>query len=602
MAVDNGNSNNGEISTEDLLWEPPETSKADRAPKTNRTVFGTAAVLGIAFLLWGALRRDSLSDISAGALAVLIHNGGWAFVLAASGFVVFALWLAFSRYGGIRLGRDDEEPEFNSLSWIAMMFGAGMGIGLVFYGVGEPVSHFTESPPGTAGGSVEHAMATTLFHWTLHPWSIYAIVGLAIAYGTFRRGRGQLISAAFTPLIGERHANGVAGCVIDVFALFATLFGTAASLGLGTLQIAGGLQELGWIGGTSNPVLLSIIGTLMFCFLLSAVSGVAKGIKWLSTTNLALAFALLVFLLTMGSTVFVLNLIPTALGGYFNHLFAMSSRTAGLGGADTEEWLSAWTVFYWAWWISWSPFVGMFIARISRGRTIRQFIGGVILVPSTLSLVWFCVMGGSALRLEQGGHAISAAGGGEAEAQLFAVLQQFPATTFVTLAVMVLIGIFFITGADSASIIMGTMSQHGAIEPNRPITVFWGVMMGGVAAVMMLIGGTDALTGLQNLTIIVAAPFAIIIMLLCAALVRDLRRDPTVLRSAKGEEIVTAAVIAGAQDHDGDFQLEISPADESGDPDGGTESRLTGTSVNGRSAPNGNGAGDRSSDSAAANG
>ncbi|ASU85770.1 BCCT family transporter [Nocardiopsis gilva YIM 90087] len=595
MALDNGNnpqSNTDEISTADLLWEPPETSKADRAPKTDRIVFGVSAVLALAFLAWGVIARDSLSKLSASAMQGLIHNAGWGFVLAASGFVVFALWLAFSKYGSIRLGRDDEAPEFKTLSWIAMMFGAGMGIGLVFYGVSEPISHYLNAPPGTEpvsfftggtteakaavqGQAIEHSMATTLFHWTLHPWSIYAVVGLAIAYGAFRRGRGQLISAAFTPLIGERHANGAVGRVIDIFALFATLFGTAASLGIGTLQIAGGLKELGWVDNITNPVLIGVIGVLMVCFLLSAVSGVAKGIQWLSNTNLVLAFLLLFFLLFAGATVFIFNLFPTALGSYINELFSMSARTADVGGDATETWLSGWTIFYWAWWISWSPFVGMFIARISRGRTIRQFIGGVILVPSALSLVWFCVMGGSALSMEQNGNGVSGADG--AEGQLFALLGQYPAPTFMMLLTIVLIAIFFITGADSASIVMGTMSQRGAIRPQRKVTVFWGVMMGGVAAIMMLIGGSDALTGLQNLTIIVAAPFTIIIVLMCVALVRDLQRDPVVLRSAKGEEVVAAAVIAGAQDHDGDFQLEISSTDDSAeaaeetaDEDGGS--------------------------------
>ncbi|WP_017542048.1 BCCT family transporter [Nocardiopsis halophila] len=562
MAIDNGNGpSTGEISTEDLLWEPPERSQADLKPKTDRIVFGVAAVLSVAFLVWGVVNQDSLSSLSGSALEFLIHNGGWGFVLAASVFVVFALWLAFSRYGNIRLGRDDEEPEFRTISWISMMFGAGMGIGLVFYGSAEPLGHFLTPPPGTEGGgggaAVGHAMSTTLFHWTLHPWATYAVVGLAIAYGTFRRGRGQLISAAFTPLIGERHANGAVGRLIDVFALFATLFGTAASLGLGALQIAEGLRQIGWIDAPTNPILIGIIGVLLLCFVVSATSGVAKGIQWLSNTNLVLAMGVLLFLLVTGATVFVFNLVPTSIAAYFEDFFANAGRTADTA-QGAEEWLSGWTVFYWAWWISWSPFVGMFIARISRGRTIREFVGGVILVPSALSLVWFAIMGGNALYLQM--HGTDLAGAGGTEAQLFALLRQFPAFGAVALVVMVLIGIFFITGADSASIIMGTMSQRGAIEPKRPITVFWGLMIGGVAAVMLLAGGSDALSGLQTLTIIVSAPFAVILLLLCVALVRDLRRDPVVLRSAKAEEVVTAAVVAGAQEHDGDFQLEISSA------------------------------------------
>ncbi|GAB3478717.1 BCCT family transporter [Nocardiopsis coralliicola] len=552
-----------EITSEDLLWEPPETSLADLKPRTDFIVFGVAGAAALAFLAFGVTAGERLADISTAALNGLVHSAGWVFLLAATSFVVFALWIAFSRYGSIRLGRDEEEPEFSTLSWISMMFAAGMGIGLVFYGAGEPLAHFGEPPPGTAGDapgqSLQHAMSTTLFHWTLHPWAIYSVVGLAIAYGTFRRGRGQLISAAFTPLIGEARANGRIGRVIDVFALFATLFGTAASLGLGTLQIAEGLQQMGWIDHTSNPVLLGVIGALMVCFLISAVSGVARGIQWLSNINLVMAFLLLVFLLTAGATIFVLNLVPTSLGAYFSDFFDNVGRSADTS-AGAEEWLSGWTIFYWAWWISWSPFVGMFIARISRGRTVREFIAGVIVVPSLLSLVWFAVLGGNALELQRKG--VDILGAGDTEAQLFTLLRQFPWFGAVAVLVMVLIAIFFITGADSASIIMGTMSQRGAIEPNRSITVFWGLMMGGVAAIMMLAGGDNALTGLQNLTIIVAAPFTLILLLLCVSVVRDLRRDPMVLRSAKAEEVVTAAVVSGAEEHGGEFQLEIAPLED----------------------------------------
>ena len=274
-------------------------------------------------------------------LGGIITGGGWAFVLAASGFVIFAVYVAMSRYGRIPLGRDDEAPEFRTSSWIAMMFSAGMGIGLMFYGVAEPLAHFTSPPPGTAApGSPEAfdvAMATTLFHWTLHPWAIYAVVGLAIAYGTFRRGRPQLLSSAFIPLFGRKRAEGGFGKAVDILAIFATLFGSAASLGLGALQIGGGLIAGGFMSSVSTTLLVVIIVTLTICFILSAVSGVSKGVQWLSNINMVLAGILALVVFVGGPTVLILNLLPTAIGDYFTDLGQMAARTAATGGDATAD-------------------------------------------------------------------------------------------------------------------------------------------------------------------------------------------------------------------------------------------------------------------------
>ncbi|MFJ3840883.1 BCCT family transporter [Streptomyces sp. NPDC054904] len=542
-------------------------------------VFGVTAVLTLAFVLWGALATDSLESVSSSLLKGLIHNGGWAFMLAASGFVVFALWLAISRYGRISLGREGEAPEFRTVSWVAMMFSAGMGIGLMFYGVSEPLAHYDKPPPGThpvdSAERMQTAMATTLFHWTLHPWAIYAVVGLAIAYSTFRRGRRQTISAVFEPLIGERHAHGAAGRVIDILAIFATLFGSAASLGLGALQIGSGFRELGWMDTVSTGLLVGVIAVLTVAFVASAVSGVERGIQWLSNINMVLALVLAVFVFIAGPTIIVLDLIPTSLGAYLGDLPQLIGRTEATGAGEVATWLGSWTVFYWAWWISWTPFVGMFIARISRGRTIRQFIGGVILVPSSVSLVWFAVFGGTAMKLQEGGRL-----GGETtpEGQLFGLLQQFPIPTVMSLLVMVLVGIFFVSGADAASIVMGTLSQKGTFEPARLIVVFWGVVTGAVAAVMLLIGNGkgDALAGLQNLTILVAAPFTVVMIGMCVALLRDLRRDPLIVRGEMGEEAVAQAVVAGHEEYDGDFELRIGPG-TGPEPESGRPSPLEDT-------------------------
>ncbi|MEV0692808.1 BCCT family transporter [Streptomyces sp. NPDC050388] len=543
-------------------------------PRTDRVVFGVTAVLTVAFVVWGATATESLEDVSSSALTGLMHNGGWAFMLAASGFVVFALWLAISRYGKIHLGTEGEKPEFRTVSWVAMMFSAGMGIGLMFYGVSEPLAHYITAPPGThpadPGERMELAMATTLFHWTLHPWGIYAVVGLGIAYSTFRRRRRQTMSAVFTPLIGAKHANGAPGRVIDILAIVATVFGSAASLGLGALQIGSGMRELNWLDKVGTGLLVGIIAVLTVAFIASAVSGVERGIQWLSNTNMVLALVLALFVFVAGPTILVLDLVPTSIFGYLGDLPQLAGRTEISAGQGVAKWLGSWTVFYWAWWISWTPFVGMFIARISRGRTIRQFIGGVILVPSTVSLIWFAIFGGTAMRLQGQGRL-----GAEAtpEGQLFAVLQEYPIATASSLLVMILVGIFFVSGADAASVVMGTLSQKGALEPGRLVVVFWGVVTGAVAAIMLLVGSGqgDALTGLQNLTILAAAPFVIVMIVMCVALMRDLRRDPLIVRGEMASEAVDMAVIAGHTKYDGDFELRIGPGpgpDVEGDPIG----------------------------------
>ena len=484
-----------DLPTPDVIDEPHPALDAAIEPTEPRetgldkVVFGVTAVVSLAFLVWGFLSTDSLADASGSGLGWTMKNTGWLFVLTSSAFVVFVIWLALGKFGNIPLGRDDEEPEFRTISWVAMMFSAGMGIGLMFYGVSEPISHFVTPPPGTgAAGNTEaaqHAMATTMFHWTLHPWAIYAVVGLAVAYGVYRKGRLQLISSAFEPLIG-RHAHGLGGKAIDMFAIFATLFGSATSLGLGALQIESGLQIVAGLGDTGNGVLVGIIAVLTAAFVLSAVSGVAKGIQWLSNINMVLAVGLALFVFIVGPTVFILNLVPTSIGSYVADLPMMAARTAAEGD-EVSTWLSTWTVFYWAWWLSWTPFVGMFIARISRGRTIRQFVTGVLLVPSLISVVWFCIFGGAAINLQQNGTDIAGAGG--LENQLFSTLEAYPLATVSSVVVMVLVGIFFVSGADAASIVMGSLSERGTIHPSRPTVIFWGVATGAVAAVMLLVGG-----------------------------------------------------------------------------------------------------------------
>lgn len=492
-------------------------------PRTDWVVFAISAVMVVAIVVWGLAATDSFTVVTGNVLDWIVVELGWLFVLTASGFVFFAIWLALSKYGRIPLGKDDDKPEFRTVSWIAMMFSAGMGIGLMFFGVAEPLSHFVDAPPGTQGGTGV-AMATSMFHWSLHPWAIYAVVGLSIAYGTFRKGRKQLISAAFIPLLGRR-SEGPIGKLIDILALYATLFGTAASLGLGALQIGSGFEVTGWLETSGVMLLVAIVAVLTLAFIASAVSGVAKGIQWLSNTNMVLAAVLALFVFVLGPTVFILNLIPTTLGAYAGEFARMSARTAASSEA-AGEWLSSWTIFYWAWWVSWAPFVGLFLARISRGRTIREFVIGVILIPSLVSLVWFSVFGGAGINKQQEGNDI--AGADSVEAQLFGMLDTLPLVGISTVVVMVLVAIFFVSGADAASMVMGTLTQRGTLTPSRWVVVFWGGLTGGVAALLLWSGGENALNALQTMTIIAAAPFVVVMIGLCVSLYRDLRRDPLI--------------------------------------------------------------------------
>ena len=506
---------------------PGEDSDGRAGSGIDLAVTIPAAGLILAIVVWGLAWPDSFANFASTALGWVVENTGWLFVLAGTVFIFFIFGVALSKFGHIRLGGDDEKPEFSTVSWIAMMFAAGMGIGLMFYGVAEPLTFYRDGVPGRDPHQVGTAMATTMFHWTLHPWSIYAIVGLSIAYGTYRLGRRQLISAAFVPLIGVRNAEGFLGKVIDVLAIFATVFGTAASLGLGVMQITAGMEHTGLVHNPGTWLMLGIIIVLGLAFLVSALSGVSKGIQYISNFNMVAALVLAVFVLIAGPTVVILNTIPTAAGSYLSQFFEMAARTGASADGTAGEWLSGWTIFYWAWWVSWSPFVGMFLARISRGRTIREFVFSVVLVPSLVSLVWFAIFGGSAIHLEQIGQSIW--GDGAAEGQLFALLDSFPLGGVASFIAMILLATFFVTSADSASTVMGTMSQNGRLTASRPVTAMWGIATALIAVVLLLTGGEDALSNLQSVTILAASPFVLVIIALMFSLVKGLSDDPLYL-------------------------------------------------------------------------
>jgi len=566
--------------TKDLLEQLDASHSAaakahQRRPGLDRIVFFVAAVIAIAFVVWGVVSPAGLGSVADSLLNGTITNFGWLFVVAASVFTIFVIVIAFSRFGGIPLGKDDEAPQYKTSSWIAMMFATGMGIGLIFYGVGEPLFFYMAPPPNSvdpeSARAAAVAMGQTAFHWTLYPWAMYAIVGLGIAYGSFRLGRSQLFSALFAGLFGERVVYGVGGKIINILAILATLFGSACSLGLGALQIGGGIQSAGIMDEVGSPVLVIIIAVLTACFVASAVSGIERGIQWLSNINMVLAVLLAVIVFIGGPTLFILNIIPSTIGEFIRDLPQMASRTAANGDQSLSDWLGTWTIFYWAWWVSWSPFVGLFIARISRGRTIRQFVTGVLLVPSAISIIWFAIFGGGAIGLQQRAEAAGdsarmladKADSIDFDLILFDLLRELPVPSWVHLVLMVLavvlVAIFFVTGADSASIVMGGLSENGAEDPKKFLVIFWGVATGAVAAVMLLAGGSDpseALNGLKNITIVSSLPFVIVMLLLCISLWKDLSRDPMVLQSRLARHVLVESVADAVEIHDGEvFRL-----------------------------------------------
>lgn len=504
-------------------------------------IVGTIAAIIVGMVVWALSANESFVAFSGDAFSWVMENFGWAFIFFGTAFVIFVFVIAFSKFGSIRLGASDEQPEFRTTSWIAMMFAAGMGIGLMFFGASEPLAMYRDGVPGHDKHEVGTAMAQTMFHWTLHPWALYAIVGLAIAYSTFRLGRKQLLSSAFVPLIGQERANGWLGKLIDGFAIFATIFGTACSLGLGAVQISSGLEASGFVDDPSETLIVGIVAVLTLAFLLSAISGVGKGIQWLSNFNMVIAAVLAIFVFVLGPTVSTLNMLPTSIGMYLQQFFEMAGRTAESADGEAGEFLSGWTIFYWAWWASWSPFVGTFLARISRGRTIREFCLGVMLVPSGLSTAWFAIFGGTAIKMEQNGESIY--GTGTNEEQLFNLLHSLPGGYFMGIFAMILLGTFFITSADSASTVMASLSQNGQTNAKPWLAALWGIATAAVGLTMLTMGGEDSLNALQNITIVAASPFLIVLVALMFAIVKDVSNDSIYLAQKEQERFARTLAI-----------------------------------------------------------
>ena len=511
---------------------------ADVDAPVDTTVFVCGLVLTLAFVLWGVIAPESLASTASAVLARMIDATGWMYVLVTAGFVALMLLLAGSRYGRIRLGRDDERPEFSTGSWISMMFATGMGIGLIFWGVAEPLSHLMTAPMGLEeDGSAEAGrlgMQYTIFHWGLHPWALYGVVGMALAYATFRKGQPNLLSSIVFP---RKHARHPARRAVDVFGLFITTFGAATSLGLGAIQINSGLTRV-FDAPTSDTVAILAIVVLTAAFVVSAVSGTQRGIKWMANANAGLAVGLLVFVFVFGPTIFLMNTFVESFGDYLSHIVPMSFTT---GASSGNDWLAGWTIFYWAWWMSWAPFVGTFMARISRGRTIRQFVVCVLIVPTLVSTVWFVVMGGTAIRFQLDGTADMAASlESGVEGTLFTMLDAMPLSTVTAFLVVVLILLFYVAGADSASLVLGMLSQGGSLHPRRWLVITWGSMIGAVAISLLLAGGLEAI---QTTVIVLGVPFLLVMLGVCYSLVKQLRAEPVVSTVPPGVRTVVATML-----------------------------------------------------------
>ena len=486
--------------------------------------WGSAGIIS-AFVLWALLAPEGLGTVMGDVLSWIIRNFGWGFILIAVGALGLCVFFVIHPWGRLRLGPDDSRPEFTTPSWVAMMFAAGLGAGLLFYGTAEPISHWSAPPHGLAEPRSEDAahiaLQYTYLHWGFNGWGLYAIMGGALAYFTFRKGMPTLVSSAFSPLLGEDASAKPLGRAIDAFAIVATLFGTATSLGLNGLQLNSGINHVVSDVPKSNAVAVVIIVIVTGLFVISATSGVERGIQFLANLGAAATVLLFFFFLFLGSaTVLVIAQGIETIGNYVLQVFPMSLRT-GAGG--DEEWMAAWTIFYWAWWISWAPFVGMFVARISRGRTIREFVLGVVAAPTGMGFVWFAVVGGTGIELQQSGKADLLGSVATPELSLFTALDALPLSTVTSVICIALIALFFISGADAAAIVMGTMCSRGSLEPARLVVVILGVLMGAIAAALLLVGG---LTALQQAAVLGAVPFTFVMVGLAWSWIKALREEP----------------------------------------------------------------------------
>lgn len=487
-------------------------------------VYYVSMIVMVALVLTGLFAPDAFAAATNAIFAFLSTYFGWWYMIAMNCFVAFPIILSVSRFGKLTLGEPDSKPEFSNIAWFGMLFGAGMGVGLVFYGVGEPLYHFAAPPfgaePGTAQAA-EDAMRASFFHWGLHPWAGYSVIALCLAYFQFRKGAPGLMSSLFVPILGMEGYKTPIGRIIDILTIFATVAGIATSLGLAVLQINSGLKFVFDLP-QNVTVQIAILALLGFVYTFTAVTGIDKGIKFLGNMNLFLVCLLGGALLLLGPTLVILESLVTALGAYFSNIVQQSFNTAPYGG-PYKEWLSSWTVYYWAWWIAWAPFVGSFIARISRGRTIRQFVAGVLLVPAFGSFCWFAIFGGTALNMQISGLAdLTAQVTADISTGVFAMYQHITLGQIMSAIMLVLICTFFITSANSSTFVLSMYSTEGILDPPKGRMVVWGVLQAAFAFVLLLTGGLKAL---QIASITAAGPFSVIMVLACICLWKALSEE-----------------------------------------------------------------------------
>lgn len=497
--------------------------------KKDNAVFILSIVLAVVVAGWAVILSDNFSAVSGAAFSFLTNDFAWLYLFVVLAFVAFLLFIAFSKYGNIKLGADDSKPEYSTLSWFAMLFGCGMGVGLVFYGVAEPISHFVNPPAGMgieAGTqeAAEFAMRSSFMHWGFEPWACYAIVGLALAYFMFRKNKEGLLSTVLEPLIGEKHVNGIAGKIVDVLATFATLAGVVTSLGLGTMQISSGLNYLFKIPANLT-VYIIIIVIITVIVVWSAMSGIGKGIKLISDANLYIAVGFMIIAFIVGPKVPILNDLVNALGQYLQN-FIQDSLTVHPFGDNS--WVAGWRIYYWAWFIAWGPFVGVFIARISKGRSIREFIMGVMLAPALASLVWFSIFGTLGLNLGLNGtlsmQEMSDIAANPAVG-LFVVFSKYPLGFVLSVIAIVLLCTFFITSANSGTFVLSMLTSNGNLNPPQKNKMLWGVLQAATAIGLLMAGG---LKPLQTISIVAAFPFIFIMVMTAISTIKALKNDEKV--------------------------------------------------------------------------
>ncbi|MBM2658970.1 BCCT family transporter [Staphylococcus pseudoxylosus] len=487
-------------------------------------VFIYSAIIVAIVVIIGAVLPGQFDYVTNTIKLWITDKLGWYYLILTTFIVFFCVFLIFSPIGKLKLGKPNDKPEFNTISWFAMLFSAGMGIGLVFYGAAEPMADFAAPPnadPKTTAAYTE-ALRSTFFHWGFHAWAIYGVVALALAYAQFRKGEPGLISRTLRPILGNK-VEGPIGTIIDVLAVFATVVGVAVSLGMGALQINGGLN---YLFGIPNNVWVQaiIIVVVTILFMMSAWSGLSKGIQYLSNLNISLGAVLMIAVLIIGPTVLILNMMTSSTGSLLNS-FLLNTFDTAAQNPQKREWMSSWTLYYWGWWLSWSPFVGIFIARVSKGRSIREFIGGVLLVPALVSFIWFSVFG--VLGIETGKKNPELFNM-TAETQLFGVFNEIPLGMVLSIVALVLIASFFITSADSATFVLGMQTTYGSLEPSNVVKMTWGVAQSLIAFVLLFAGGgngAEALNAIQSAAIISALPFSFVVIMMMISFYKDANQE-----------------------------------------------------------------------------